>query len=272
MQTASAFGFVRESLSWFINVYTSFAEWKATVDRLIGFHQAIEATRRAQRENPGVELMSGPEGTLKLDRLELGLPTGEVLVSDASLDIASGSRLLIQGPSGSGKSTLFRAIAGIWPFGRGRILHPANFDRLFLPQRPYFPLGSLREAVCYPVRTEAFTDVQIAEALTAVGLPHLLARLDESADWSTQLSGGEQQRVAFARALLEKPAWLFLDEATSNLDDASQAELYELLTNRLKDTTIVSIAHRNDLARFHGQRLELRRGVRELSSLAPQTV
>ena len=272
MQTASAFGFVRESLSWFINVYTSFAEWKATVDRLIGFHQAIEATRRAQRENPGVELMSGPEGTLKLDRLELGLPTGEVLVSDASLDIASGSRILIQGPSGSGKSTLFRAIAGIWPFGRGRILHPANFDRLFLPQRPYFPLGNLREAVCYPVRTEAFTDVQIAEALTAVGLPHLLVRLDESADWSTQLSGGEQQRVAFARALLEKPAWLFLDEATSNLDDASQAELYELLTDRLKDTTIVSIAHRNDLARFHGQRLELRRGVREMSSLAPQTV
>jgi putative ATP-binding cassette transporter len=272
MQTASAFGFVRESLSWFINVYTSFAEWKATVDRLIGFHQAIEATQRAQRKNPGVELVSGPEGSLKLDRLELGLPTGETLVSDASLDITSGSRLLIQGPSGSGKSTLFRAIAGIWPFGRGRILHPVNFDRLFLPQRPYFPLGTLREAVCYPARIEAFTDVEIAEALTAVGLPHLLTRLDQSADWSTQLSGGEQQRVAFARALLEKPAWLFLDEATSNLDDTSQAELYELLTNRLKHTTIVSIAHRNELARFHGQRLELRRGVREVSRLAPQPV
>jgi putative ATP-binding cassette transporter len=270
MQTASAFGFVRESLSWFINIYTSFAEWKATVDRLVGFHQAIEATQRAQRENPGVELVSGPGGSLKLDRLELGLPTGETLVADASLDIPSGSRLLIQGPSGSGKSTLFRAIAGIWPFGRGRILHPVNFDRLFLPQRPYFPLGTLREAVCYPARIEAFSDVEIAEALAAVGLPHLLTRLDESADWSTQLSGGEQQRVAFARALLEKPAWLFLDEATSNLDDTSQAELYELLTDRLKHTTIVSIAHRNDLARFHSQRLELRRGASELSSLAPQ--
>jgi putative ATP-binding cassette transporter len=126
--------------------------------------------------------------------------------------------------------------------------------------------------VCYPARLEAFTDVEIADALTAVGLPHLLTRLDESADWSTQLSGGEQQRVAFARALLEKPAWLFLDEATSSLDDASQAELYELLTNRLKHTTIVSIAHRNDLARFHGQRLELRRGVREVSRLVPQPV
>jgi putative ATP-binding cassette transporter len=273
MQTASAFGFVRESLSWFINVYTSYAEWKATVDRLIGFHQAIEAAHSAQRQNSGVELVSGPDGSLKLDRVELGLPTGEMLVSDATLDISHGSRVLIQGPSGSGKSTLFRAIAGIWPFGRGRILQPAHFDRLFLPQRPYFPLGTLREAVCYPARLEAFTDVEIGEALTAVGLPQLIARLDQSADWSTQLSGGEQQRVAFARALLEKPAWLFLDEATSSLDDSSQAALYELLTDRLKHTTIVSIAHRSDLARFHGQRLELRtgvRGLRELSTLTPQ--
>jgi putative ATP-binding cassette transporter len=275
MQSASAFGFVRESLSWFINVYANFAEWKATVDRLIGFHRAIEVAQQAQRESPGVELVKGPEGSLKLDRLELSLPTGEVLVSDANLDIAGGSRLLIQGPSGSGKSTLFRAIAGIWPFGRGRILHPRNFNRLFLPQRPYFPLGTLREALCYPARTEAFGATEIAEALTAVGLPRLLTRLDESADWSTQLSGGEQQRVAFARALLEKPAWLFLDEATSNLDDTGQAELYALLMDRLRHTTIVSIAHRNDLARFHSQRLELcvgARGLSELSRLTPQAV
>jgi vitamin B12/bleomycin/antimicrobial peptide transport system ATP-binding/permease protein len=273
MQTASAFGFVRESLSWFINVYTSFAEWKATVDRLIGFHRAIEAVQQAQRQNPGVELVSGPEGSLKLDRLELGLPTGETLVSNAHVDIAAGSRVLIQGPSGSGKSTLFRAIAGIWPFGRGRILHPAHFDGLFLPQRPYFPLGTLREAVCYPARPEAFSSTEIEEALAAVGLPHLISRLDQSTDWSTQLSAGEQQRVAFARALLEKPVWLFLDEATSSLDDFSQSELYELLTRRLKHTTIVSIAHRNDLARFHTQRLELHPGpdgARELSLLAPQ--
>jgi len=270
MQTASAFGYVRESLSWFINVYTSFAEWKATVDRLSGLHHAIEASKRDQQKDRGVELVSGTHGSLKLDRLELALPTGEKLVSGASLEISHGSRVLIQGPSGSGKSTLFRAIAGIWPFGQGRILQPANFDRLFLPQRPYFPLGTLREAVCYPARSEAFTDSEIGESLTAVGLPHLVVRLDESADWSTQLSGGEQQRVAFARALLEKPAWLFLDEATSSLDDASQAALYQLLTDRLTHTTIVSIAHRNDLARFHGQRLELQRGVNVVSSLVPQ--
>ena len=272
MQTASAFGYVRESLSWFINVYPSFAEWKATVDRLSGLHHAIEAAKQAQQENTGVEVVSGSQGSLTLEGLELALPTGEKLVSDASVEISHGSRVLIQGPSGSGKSTLFRAIAGIWPFGRGRILHPAHFDRLFLPQRPYFPLGTLREAVCYPARLEAFTDIEIAEALTAVGLPHLLARLDQSADWSTQLSGGEQQRVAFARALLEKPAWLFLDEATSSLDDASQAQLYELLTERLKHTTIVSIAHRNDLARFHEQRLELHPGVNVGSRLGPQAV
>src|SRR5262249_53956092 len=197
--------YVRESLSWFISVYTSFAEWKATVDRLIGFHQAIEAARAAQRLNPGVELVNGPEGLVRLDRLQLGLPTGETLVSDANLDIAHGARVLIQGPSGSGKSTLFRAIAGIWPFGHGRVLHPAHFNGLFLPQRPYFPLGTLREVVCYPARAEAFSAEQIEEALTAVGLPHLISRLDQVADWSTQLSGGEQQRVAFARALLEKP-------------------------------------------------------------------
>jgi putative ATP-binding cassette transporter len=273
MQTASAFGYVRESLSWFINVYTSFAEWKATVDRLVGFHRAIEAAQEAQRQNAGVQLASGPDGSLKLDRVELGLPNGETLVADASLDISHGSRVLIQGPSGSGKSTLFRAIAGIWPFGRGRILHPAHFDGLFLPQRPYFPLGTLREALSYPARSEAFTDVEIGEALSAVGLARLIPRLDQSTDWSTQLSGGEQQRVAFARALLEKPAWLFLDEATSNLDDASQSELYALLTDRLKHTTIVSIAHRTDLARFHSRRLELRAGARGLSELpspAPQ--
>jgi vitamin B12/bleomycin/antimicrobial peptide transport system ATP-binding/permease protein len=273
MQTASAFGYVRESLSWFINVYTSFAEWKATVDRLVGFHRAIEAAQEAQRQNAGVQMASGPDGSLRLDRVELGLPNGETLVADASLDISHGSRVLIQGPSGSGKSTLFRAIAGIWPFGRGRILHPAHFDELFLPQRPYFPLGTLREALSYPARSDAFTDVEIGEALSAVGLAQLIPRLDQSTDWSTQLSGGEQQRVAFARALLEKPAWLFLDEATSNLDDASQSELYELLMDRLKHTTIVSIAHRTELARFHGRRLELRpgaHGLNELPSPAPQ--
>jgi vitamin B12/bleomycin/antimicrobial peptide transport system ATP-binding/permease protein len=273
MQTASAFGYVRESLSWFINVYTTFAEWKATVDRLIGFHTAIEAAQEQQRQTPGVEMLSSAGSSLKLDHVELDLPTGETLVSDTNLDITQGSRVLIQGPSGSGKSTLFRAIAGIWPFGQGRIRQPADFDVLFLPQRPYFPLGTLREVVSYPARAEAHSNAQVEDVLAAVGLPDLIPRLDESANWAQQLSGGEQQRVAFARALLEQPAWLFLDEATSSLDDASQAQLYELLTQRLKSTTIVSIAHRSELARYHAQRLELRAaagGTHELAGHEPQ--
>jgi len=273
MQTASAFGYVRESLSWFINVYAAFAEWKATVDRLIGFHKLIEAAKQDQRLKSGVELLDGLDGTLRFDQLELALPTGETLVSSANLHIAHGSRVLLQGPSGSGKSTLFRAIAGIWPFGKGRIRQPAGFDVLFLPQRPYFPLGTLRESVCYPARADAFTDAEIEEALLAVGLPHLVPQLKQSANWSAQLSGGEQQRVAFARALLIKPAWLFLDEATSSLDDTSQMQLYELVMQRLTDTTIISIAHRSDLAGFHLQRLELRAGqggAHELAWWGPQ--
>jgi len=272
MQTASAFGYVRESLSWFINVYASFAEWKATVDRLIGFHRLIEAAKEEQSLKSGVELQNGHDSTLGFDQLELALPSGEPLVSSASLDIAPGSRVLLQGPSGSGKSTLIRAIAGIWPFGQGRIRHPAAFDVLFLPQRPYFPLGTLRESVCYPAPADTVTDAEIEEALVAVGLPHLVPRLKDAANWSAQLSGGEQQRVAFARALLLKPAWLFLDEATSSLDNYSQMQLYELVTRRLTATTIVSIAHRSELADFHPQRLELRAsegGAHELTWWGP---
>ena len=273
MQTASAFGYVRESLSWFINVYPSFAEWKATVDRLIGLHHAIEAAKRGTAEESRRRAGERTRGLAEAG----SIGAGSAHRRDAGLGRESGNSPrvagLIQGPSGSGKSTLFRAIAGIWPFGQGRILQPANFDRLFLPQRPYFPLGTLREAVCYPARSEAFTDARDRRGAHRCRSA-ASARRDwmQSADWSTQLSGGEQQRVAFARALLEKPAWLFLDEATSSLDDASQAQLYELLTERLTHTTIVSIAHRNDLARFHGQRLGVAPGGEHGVELGPQAV
>jgi vitamin B12/bleomycin/antimicrobial peptide transport system ATP-binding/permease protein len=274
MQTASAFGFVRESLSWFINVYPSFAKWKATVDRLTGFHRAVLAAHEEQRAHPGIEEQPAAASELQLQHVEVDLPTRQPLVTDTNLHIPQGARVLIQGPSGSGKSTLFRAIAGIWPFGRGRISHPPQFSNaLFLPQRPYFPLGTLREAVCYPARSSDFTDDQIKEVLTSVGLARLLARLDEYANWGMQLSGGEQQRVAFARALLQQPAWLFLDEATSNLDDSSQARLYELLTTRLKHTAIISIGHRDQLAAYHDKRVELhpaQRGTHELREFEAQ--
>ena len=260
IQISHAFGKVQDALSWFINLYSSVAAWRATVDRLTGFHKAIAQCQEQTRNNPGIATVSDGAATLALDHVELDLPNGQPLLSNGSLTIAQGSRVLLQGPSGSGKSTLFRAIAGIWPFGRGRIYMPREFNALFLPQRPYFPLGTLREVVLYPKSSRSCSEEEVLDTLTAVGLGHLVARLDESANWAMQLSAGEQQRVAFARALLQKPAWLFLDEASSNLDDASQARLYDLLTHRLKDCTIVSIAHREELARYHQHRVTMQPG------------
>lgn len=179
------------------------------------------------------------------------------VLHDIDLDVASGEVVSILGPSGSGKSTLFRTIAGIWPFARGTLRTPADFDPLFLPQRPYFPLGTLRRAVAYPASPETFGDARIRTALEDVGLAHLATRLDEQAHWAQQLSGGEQQRIAFARALLQAPRWVFLDEATSNLDEAAEHHLYTLLTERLPQSTIVSITHRPGPARFHERIVDL---------------
>jgi putative ATP-binding cassette transporter len=260
IQISNAFGQVQGALSWFIAAYSTFASWKATVDRLTGFHTAVKGAQEQQRENPGVSVQAGEGSALELEQVELGLPTGRVLVSNADLEIPEGARVLVRGPSGSGKSTLFRAIAGIWPFGGGRVRLPKNFRALFLPQRPYFPLGTLQAAASYPAAPDAFTEEQVREALTAVGLPGLAARLQEEANWAMQLSGGEQQRVAFARALLHKPNWLFMDEATSALDEAAQAALLRLLQERLPDTTVVSIAHRPAVAEHHDRTLEIEPG------------
>jgi len=256
-QTAGAFGQVQSALSWFISVYTSFANWKATVDRLTGFHNTIVATQEQQRVSPGPVVQQSTDDGLVLDHLNLLLPTGRTLLADASVKFPERSRTLVRGPSGTGKSTLFRALAGIWPFGSGNIRTPKDFDALFLPQRPYFPIGTLRLVVSYPASPGVFDDASIKEALDAVGLTQLSNRLDEEVNWSMQLSGGEQQRVALARALLQRPRWLFLDEATSALDEAAQAQLLELLRNRLKDTSIVSIAH-GTVDQFHDRTLEFK--------------
>jgi putative ATP-binding cassette transporter len=260
IQISNAFGQVQGALSWFINAYPTFASWKATVDRLNGFHVAVMTTQEQQRENPGVVVEAGEGSALELDQIDLGLPTGRTLLSKADVEIPEGARVLVRGPSGSGKSTLFRAIAGIWPFGGGRVRLPKGFRALFLPQRPYFPLGTLQAAVSYPAAPDAFGEEQVKEALVAVGLPGLQARMQEEANWSMQLSGGEQQRVAFARALLQKPNWLFMDEATSALDEPAQAALLRLLQERLPDTTVVSIAHRPAVAEHHDRVLEIEPG------------
>ena len=259
VQISNAFGQVQGALSWFIGAYTDFASWKATVDRLSGFRKAILLTQEESRAGAGPAVVSDATiDDLELRDLELALPTGRALVSRINARVEPGERVLIKGPSGSGKSTLFRAIAGIWPFGTGQVRQPSEFHSLFLPQRPYFPIGTLRQVVSYPAAAETFGDAQLRDALAAAGLAHFADRLDEQQNWTQQLSGGEQQRVAIARALLQKPAWLFLDEATSALDEPSQERMYELITERLKDATIISIAHRAALIDFHGKLWELK--------------
>jgi len=257
MQTASAFGQVQGSLSWFIDAYSQFASWKATVDRLTGFSASL-ATVRTQGEQLDGERVEAQTDALAIEGLSLALPQGRSLLSQGSLQLEKGSNVLVTGPSGSGKSTLFRALAGIWPYWKGRIRLPQGAKLLFLPQKPYLPIGSLKHAVSYPEDAKRFAAEEIAEALQAVGLPHLSADLERSENWAQVLSGGEQQRLAFARALLSRPDWLFLDEATASLPENAQEALYRLLKERLPQTTLVSIGHRESLAPHHARRLEWR--------------
>ncbi len=255
-QTVGAFGHVQNAMSWFVTSYASLAAWSATVERLATFHRAVVAARAAS--GTGVTAETAPSGALTLDDVTLALPGGEPLLSNQTLAFQPGERTIISGRSGSGKSTLFRAIAGIWPFGSGKVERPRG-TYLFLPQRPYVPLGTLRHAVAYPAQDDAYEDAAIMQTLRDVGLEHLVGRLNDEDNWTLRLSGGEQQRLAVARALLAKPDWLFLDEATANLDPEAETELYGVLRKKLPDTSIVSIAHRESVARFHDRHLVMQR-------------
>jgi putative ATP-binding cassette transporter len=194
---------------------------------------------------------------ISLQQLLVNLPNGKPLVSADGFSLRAGERTLLTGPSGSGKSTLFRAVAGIWPFGDGAINVPAGASLMMLPQRPYFPIGSLHAAIVYPGETEGFNADQVRDVLAMVGLPQLGPRLEEEAHWNRMLSLGEQQRLGLARALLHRPDYLFLDEATASLDEPSEAALYKLLAEKLPDTTIVSIGHRSTLDAFHQRNISM---------------
>jgi len=255
MQTASAFGQVQGALSWFIDAYTDLAEWKATIDRLVGFEHALLSIIEAEKAE-AIRHGKSADGAIAIDGLDLHLPDGSPLLSGLTLHVQAGEKLLVAGPSGCGKSTLFRAIGGLWPYGRGSISLPQGLKLLFLPQRPYLPIGALRDVVAYPDAASAHDDADIRQALTLCGLAQLTARLDEEQHWGQQLSPGEQQRLAIARALLVKPSWLFLDEATSALDEEAETTLYSLLSTRLPHSGVVSIAHRPALAAFHTRRIE----------------
>ncbi len=258
MQTAAAFSSVQKALSFFVTIYRSLAEWRAVIARLDGFEMAIGSAANLTKRADSIKVVSSPGGDkIDLEQLLVRLPNGTPLVSAGGFSIRSNERTLVTGPSGAGKSTLFRAIAGVWPFGRGSIAVPAKAKLMMLPQRPYFPVGSLKAAIVYPAEASAFDADRVKDVLIAVGLPQLASRLEEEGHWNRILSLGEQQRLGLARALLHAPQYLFLDEATASLDEASEARLYRLLEEKLPTTTIVSIGHRSTLEAFHQRHVVL---------------
>lgn len=248
MQISSAFGQVQGALSWFVDSYPSLATWRATTDRLTSFEAAFHTL------SPVAAADTAPADiAVRARDLNVALPTGAVLLANTQLQAGTGDSVLLSGPSGSGKSTLFRTLASIWPFATGHV--ERGTDTMFLPQRPYFPDGPLRDALAYPQSATSHPDQELKQALVDAMLPHLADQLDRSDAWSQKLSGGEQQRLAFARVLLKKPKWVFADEATSALDEATETLLYQRLKALVaqRQGGLVSIAHRPGVAAFHQQ-------------------
>ena len=252
MKINSAFGQVQDSLSWFVNNYSSLAAWRATTDRLTGFDDAITA---AEAGNQRLQVIDGEAPATR--GLDINLPNGTPLLLNTSLQVAAGDHVLLQGPSGSGKTTLFRTLAGIWPYAQGHVRR--SRDAMFIPQRPYFPNGTLRDALAYPQAASRYPDAEMQAALSEALLPHLAGDLDRIDAWGQKLSGGEQQRLAIARVLLKQPQWVFADEATSALDAAAEGTVYRKLLAMVDKAGggIVSIAHSTSVAAFHDQRWEL---------------
>lgn len=257
MQSAFAFQRVEGAFAFCLSAYSKLAEWKAYMDRLSQFEQAMTDVDH-KRGAHVISVAAGNDRDLHVDDLDVTLPDGAPVAALHDLTLAPGRRVMITGPSGAGKSSLFRALTGLWPTGGGRVRLPAGGDVLVMPQRTYFPLGSLRQAITYPLAANTVSDKDLRDVLSAVGLDHLRERFDEEADWSVLLSGGEQQRIAIARALLRKPALLLFDEPVAALLDASGRELYQMLIEKLPDTIIITIDRREVLADLHDQHIELK--------------
>lgn len=259
-QTAGAFSRVQGGFTVFLDLYETLAMYKAAVNRINGFRSALAQASDLDGDSRPITRTVGSGAGLGVADLTLTLPDGTAIARIPELGLRRGESAILTGPSGSGKSTLFRAIAGIWPFGSGRVETPRDTSVMLLPQRPYIPLGTLRGAMAYPGEPGAYPDADIAAAMRAVGLDHLVGRLDEAAIWTQALSGGEQQRVAIVRALLARPDWLFLDEATAALDEPMEAQVYDVLRERLPGATIVSIGHRRTLLGLHDRHLAMQSG------------
>ena len=258
MQAASAFMIVQVAFNWLVENYPRLADWTASASRLASLLVSLDRLERAEREETTGRIVrkEAEAGVLRLRDVSVTLDDGSAVVNEADIEIARGEKVLVVGESGTGKSTLVRAIAGLWPWGRGEIL--VKFEGLFLmPQRPYVPLGTLRRAVTYPLSPEEVDDAVVRATVEDVGLGHFLDRLDEDANWEHVLSGGEKQRLAFARALIQRPDTIVMDEATAALDPLSQEQLMRLVLERLPEATVISVGHRAELEAFHTRKLVL---------------
>jgi vitamin B12/bleomycin/antimicrobial peptide transport system ATP-binding/permease protein len=251
MQSATAFHAIHDGLSFFRTSYDAFAGFRAALIRLDGL---LDANRRA-RAMPGIAYLSAADDTVRLHGVEVRTPDGRQLVDGLDLTLQPGTTLLVTGQSGVGKSVLLQSLAGLWPYTSGHVQYPP--DGMFVPQVPYLPLGTLRTVVAYPHGREVFGDDAIQRVLLQVALPQLVLQLGDTRDWGAILSPGEQQRIAFARVLLQRPPLVCLDESTSALDEGLELTLYQLLQAELPGTTVVSVSHRRTVHRFHEHRLEL---------------
>ena len=262
MQVASAFGRVQDSLSYFVDMYSSIAQWQAVVMRLTYFgHHMHEVSQQAERFH--VERFAAAD-VVEVNDMQINLPDGKPLLENISFTLHPGHNVLIKGVSGSGKSTLLRAISGIWPFVDGKIFLPSRDKLMFIPQKPYLPLGTLRAALNYP-GNKPIDDTELIYLMDLCQIGYLKDKLDLEADWSHVLSVGEQQRLAFVRAHIQQPQWLFLDEATSALDEDTEATMYSLLQERLQQTTVVSVGHRSTLNKYHELVLRLNKSTRQVT-------
>jgi putative ATP-binding cassette transporter len=260
IMVAGAFSQVQGAMRWFVDYFSRLADWRAAVHRVARFREALDDLPAVEEGAEEIKRALHPDGHLAFEGVRILLPDGHIIIEDATVCILPGERVLIVGDTGRGKSTLFRAVAGLWPWGSGTILTPAPETMSFLPQRPYLPLGTLRNALSYPGPPDAFPDADVRRALERCDLGNLVAKLDQDERWDKELSLGEQERLAFARLLLHKPGWVFLDEATAALDEDSQRRVMSLFNEELKTTTVLSIAHRPDLADYHTRTLQLVHG------------